>query len=322
LQQANEIQNFISSRESQLKSVLANTVFGKELLGINKEAYYYQERLAGYKQLLNDRKKLEEKVFSAVRNLPAFQKFWRKNSYLDQLFPMPNNYGTSQALAALQTRVNTQNVLTQRIRSGGASGTAPQQYVQQQMQQAQSELNKLKNKINKFSSGNSDMTAPDFKPNSQKTKSFLQRLEYSFNIQSQRSTSYLPSMSDFGLSVGYKISDNKTLGIGASYKLGLGSGWNHVRLTNQGVGIKSYADIKAKGSFWVTGGMEYNYLSEFKTLDQIKNLDAWQKSALIGITKKIKIGKKQTNIQLLYDFLSAQQVPKPPALKFRIGWTL
>jgi len=129
-------------------------------------------------------------------------------------------------------------------------------------------------------------------------------------------------MSDFGLSVGYKISDNKTLGIGASYKLGLGSGWNHVRLTNQGVGIKSYADIKAKGSFWVTGGMEYNYLSEFKTLDQIKNLDAWQKSALIGITKKIKIGKKQTNIQLLYDFLSAQQVPKPPALKFRIGWTL
>jgi len=322
LQQANEIQNFIRSRESQLKSVLANTVFGKELLGINKEAYYYQERLAGYKQLLNDRKKLEEKVFSAVRNLPAFQKFWRKNSYLDQLFPMPNNYGTSQALAGLQTRVNTQNVLTQRIRSGGASGTAPQQYVQQQLQQAQSELNKLKNKINKFSSGNSDMTAPDFKPNSQKTKSFLQRLEYSFNIQSQRSTSYLPSMSDFGLSVGYKISDNKTLGIGASYKLGLGSGWNHVRLTNQGVGIKSYADIKAKGSFWVTGGMEYNYLSEFKTLDQIKNLDAWQKSALIGITKKIKIGKKQTNIQLLYDFLSAQQVPKPPALKFRIGWTL
>jgi hypothetical protein len=275
-----------------------------------------------YKELLNDRKKLEEKVFTIARNLPAFQKFWQKNSLLAQLFPMPNNYGTSQALAGLQTRVNTQNLLTQRITNGGADRTSAQQYVQQQMQQAQSELNKLKDKINKLSSSNSDMTIPDFKPNSQKTKSFLQRLEYSFNIQSQRSTSYLPSMSDFGLSVGYKISDNKTLGIGASYKLGWGRGWNHVQLTNQGAGIRSYVDIKAKGSIWITGGMEYNYLSEFKNLEQIKNLDAWQKSTLLGITKKIKIGKKQTNIQLLYDFLSAQQVPRAPALKFRIGWTL
>jgi len=322
LQQANEIQDFIRSRESQLKSALANAVFGKELLGINKEVYYYQTRLAEYKQLLRDRKKLEEELFAIVRNLPAFQKFWQKNSLIAQLFPMPNNYGTSQALAGLQTRVNTQNVLTQRITSGGASGTAPQQYVQQQMQQAQSELNKLKDKINKFSGGSSDMTVASFNPNNQKTKSFLQRLEYSFNIQSQRSTSYLPSISDFGFSIGYKVGDNKTLGVGASYKLGWGRGWNHVQLTNQGVGIRSYADIRAKGSVWVTGGMEYNYLREFKNFEQIKNLDIWQQSALVGITKKIKIGKKQNNIQLLYDFLSAQQVPRAPALKFRIGWTL
>lgn len=85
LQQANEIQEFIRERESQLKSALQNTGLGKELLGINKQVYYYQEQLAAYKELLHDRKKLEEKVFAAVRNLPAFQKFWQKNSYLAQL---------------------------------------------------------------------------------------------------------------------------------------------------------------------------------------------------------------------------------------------
>ena len=231
LQQANEIQDFIRERESQLKTSLANTGLNKELLGINKEVYYYQERLTEYKQLLHDRKKLEEKVFATVRNLPAFQKFWQKNSYLSQLFPVPQNYGTAQALAGLQTRSSIENLVAQRIGNTTQAGVNSQQYMQQQIQTAQSQLETVKDKINQIANSNSNMTMPDFKPNNQRTKAFFQRLEYGLNIQSVRGTSFLPATSDLGLSLGYKLSDKKTIGVGASYKVGWGHGLNDIHIS-------------------------------------------------------------------------------------------
>lgn len=329
LQQANDIQTFIKEREQELKDKLANTGLGKQLLSINKEVYYYQQRLAEYKALLNNKKQLEEKVLTTLTQLPVFQNFIQKHSYLAQLFPMPNNYGAPQALAGLQTRTQVQNILNQRISAGGgAGGSNPQAYIQQQVQSAQDQMSQLKDKISELGGcGSSDMTMPDFKPNSQKTKTFLQRFEYGFNIQSEKGTGFLPVTSDIALTLGYKPNDKAVIGVGIAYKLGWGSGWNHIKLSNQGVGLRSYVDIKIPspvggvgGGFWISGGFEYNYMQAFAKLSDIKNLDIWQKSALMGLTKKYKVGKKTGNLQLLYDFLSNQQVPRGQALKFRVGW--
>jgi hypothetical protein len=320
LQQANEVQSFIKEREAQLKEELLNTSLGKELISINKEVYYYQEQLREYKALLNDKKKLEEKLITTVAQLPAFQKFMQENSYLTQFFRMPGAASSSQDIAGLQTRTQLQSQLGQTFSSPGVN---PQQYIQQQVQGAQSEMGKLKNKLNQFGGGgSSDMTMPDFKPNGEKTKSFLQRFEYGLNIQNQRSSTFLPAISDIALTLGYKISNNKTIGIGASYKMGWGSGWNNIHFSSEGIGLRSYADIKAKGSIWITGGFEYNYMQAINDFTTIKNLDIWQRSALLGLTKKYKIGKKREgNFQLLYDFLANRQVPQTQALKFRIGYT-
>ena len=104
LQQANEVQAFISQREQQLKNQLSGSGVGKQLLGVNQEAYYYQAQLAQYKGMLNDPDKRQQAVLSAVRQSPYFQKFWQKNSYWSSLFPAPADPGTPQALAGLQTR--------------------------------------------------------------------------------------------------------------------------------------------------------------------------------------------------------------------------
>jgi len=42
---------------------------------------------------------------------------------------------------------------------------------------------------------------------------------------------------------------------------------------------------------------------------------------LIGLSRKYKVGKKEGNMQLLYDFLYGRQTPPGTALKFRIGYT-
>ncbi|HRH47297.1 MAG TPA: hypothetical protein PLP23_01020 [Panacibacter sp.] len=322
LQQANNIQNFIKERESTLKSALTNTGLAKELLGYNKEVVYYQQRLLEYKAMLHDKKKLEEKLLASVRNLPAFQNFMQKHSYLAQLFRLPDNYGTPQALAGLQTRASIQQQLQERLGSLSASegGMNPQQYMQQQIGAAQQQMNVLKDKISKLGGGSSDMAMPDFKPNSQHTKPFLQRLEYGFNVQSEKSRFLLPSTSDLALTLGYKLNDKSVIGIGAAYKLGWGNGLNHIHFTNEGIGMRSYADIKLKGSIWISGGFEYNYLQRFNDFSYLKNIDVWQRSALMGLSKKYKVGKKEGKMQLLYDFLAAKQVPQGQALKFRVGW--
>jgi hypothetical protein len=322
LQKANDIQSFIREREAALKDELMNLGLNKQLLGINKQVYYYQTELTQYKELLNDKEKLKEKLLETVRTLPAFQRFWQKNSYLAALFPMPENYGTSQALAGLQTRASVQGIVAQRI---GATGIDPQQYFQGQVNAAQAQLNQLKNKLNQFShsSGSSDVATPDFKPNNERTRSFFNRLEYGFNIQSQPGRYYLPATSDIALTLGYKLSDNKRVGLGAGYKIGVGNGFKNMHVSSEGASLRSYVDIKAKGSIWLSGAFEYNYLSSFRSLQDLhNNIDVWQRSALLGVSKRYRIGKKEGNMQLLYDFLHDQQNPPSTALKFRVGYTL
>lgn len=325
LQIANEVQDYIREREQILKSQLAIFDLGKNLLGYNKEIYYYQEKLQGYVEILNDKKKLEEKIFSTIRELPAFKKFFAENSLFSQLFNMPGS-GSELAFVntgGLQSRYQVASILSQRL--GVAMTSNPEQYFQQQIQSngAQPQLSELKEKLNSLQGSNSDMTMPDFKPDGQKSKTFLKRIEYGFSFQTTGTVYFLPVTSDIAFHIGYKFSDKAVAGFGAGYKLGLGDGLNHIKFSNQGMSIRSYADIKTKWNFWFSGGFEYNYFNAFNNLEELKNPDIWQKSALIGITKKYKIGgKKEGKIQLLYDFLAAKQVPRLTALKFRLGYNL
>ncbi|MEX6690309.1 hypothetical protein QTN47_22555 [Danxiaibacter flavus] len=330
LQQANEIQAFVRRREQELKEQLTQYGLHKELMSINKQVVYYQQQLVEYKSLLNDRKKLEAKAISMISEVPAFKQFMQQNSYLAQLFGTPGTYGTPQALEGLQTRAQIEGMISQRLglpatpaSSGSSSGEA---FMQQQVQQAQAQTDELKNKLNQIGGGSSEMTMPDFKPNNQRTKSIFQRIEYGLTIQTTGAVNYLPTIADLSVNLGYKLSDKAVMGIGAGYKLGLGKGWDKLALSNEGVSLRSYMDIKAKGSIWISGGFEYNYMQSFTSLRSLpspiaQNINLWQHSALAGITKKYKIGKKKEGkMQLLYDFLAGQQLPKAQALKFRVGW--
>lgn len=331
LQNANDAQSFINQREQQLSSQLMRYGLTNKLVGINKEAFYYQEQLAQYKSMLNDKEKLEETALATVQNIPAFQSFWQKYSFLSELFPQAAVNGVVLKQSGLQARSKISDIISKKVESAamsggsGGKGQSPFQVLESQLSQGQSNLNSLKDKINNLglsNGGSSNMTMPDFVPNSQHTKRFLDRLELGFTIQNNQVTNYLPATSNLGLNIGYKINDKMTAGVGMAYLLGLGEGIQHIRLSNQGISFRSYIDIKAKGSFWITGGFEYSYMQQFASIQTIRNFDIWQKSALLGITKKYKIGKKQANIQLLYDFLHAVEIPQSNPIIFRIGFSL
>jgi hypothetical protein len=326
LQQANKIQTFIAEREAQLKAQLANFGLGKQLMAINKQAYYYQAQIQEYKNLLNDKSAMETKALGIAKEVPAFQKYMQKYGSLAKLFGISNGeskFDSTKLVKGLQTRAQVTASISQKTGIiGGGTNTDPQQFIQKQVSNAQGALDQLKNKLNVLAKGGGTLTMPDFDPNTQKTKPFLSRLEYGLNIQSQRSSGYMPVTSSFAGTLGYKLSDKATVGTGIAYTMGWGNqGIKHIQLSNQGVGLRSFIDIKAKKSIWVTGGFEYNYLSEFAGFDILRNLTLWKRSALLGLTKKYKIGKKEGNMQLLYDFLSDTEIPQTPAFRFRVGWT-
>ena len=316
LRRAASVKEFIRQRKEYLKEQLQQYNLGSELKKYNQTAYYYTQQVSDYRQVLNDPEKAERKAFSLLRKIPAFEKFMQEHGELAGLFDVPQDYATN--MAGLQTTASVQAIMQERIRGMGPNAQGD---VQQSLGAAQAELSKLRNQ---FPSSGSTEEMPDFKPKEQKTKTFLQRLEYGTNVQTVRSNSYFPATSDLALSVGYKLGEKNIVGIGASYKMGWGKDIRHIALSSEGIGIRSFADIKLKGSFFVSGGFEYNYQQAFYSIREIYSLNSWQQSGLLGISKIVSLKTKyfkKTKLQVLWDMLSYQQVPKTQAIKFRVGYS-
>jgi hypothetical protein len=319
--QADKIKEYLAERRQFLQDRLAAFGLRKELTKLKQQVYYYQATLQSYKQALNDPTQLEARVMGILQKTTVFENFFRNHSQLAGMFRLPETTTANPvaSFAGLQTRDGVQQQLVQRF------GNLPdvQQMASQQVNEAQSQINQLKDKITKSASGNGESEMPDFKPNNQKTKSLLKRLEFGTNLQTVKSNYFFPSTSDIALSVGYKLNDKSVIGVGGSYKMGWGKDARHVTITSQGIGLRSFLDIKIKGNFWLSGGAEMNYRNQFDNFEVLRNYTPWQKSALLGLSKKYKVNKRiKGNIQLLYDFLNKQQIPRTQPIIFRTGYTL
>ncbi|MGN6435879.1 MAG: hypothetical protein ACTHMM_05065, partial [Agriterribacter sp.] len=308
------------------------------------QAFYYSSQVNELKESFNQPDKLVAKTLALLQKVPAFQKFWQKNSMLAAMFPTLDNYGTPAALAGLQTRANVQQALGQQLQLPVSSngGGSPAQMIQQQLSQAQGELSKLKDKLSQLGvngGGGSDMTMPAQKINPEKTKSFLKRIQLGATFQSQRATNYFPTTTNIALTAGYKLSDKGIVGVGLSGKMGWGQGWKKISISAQGVGARAFVEWKAPdlfkmnsklmASLWFHAGAEMNYNRKIEVLSDFKNYSQFNKSALAGLVKKysmnspLKKGKKvQGSLQLLYDFMYRKNIPNTPALVWRVGYTL
>ncbi|MBX2920662.1 MAG: hypothetical protein KF746_00620 [Chitinophagaceae bacterium] len=348
LNEAENIQQYVQQRQQQLKQLLSNysnlpkgvsKYFGK----YQREAFYYSQQLQEYRQVLNEPDKLIAKTLAVLQNVPAFSSFWQKHSILAQLFPTPDHYGTPQALAGLQTRAGVQQVLQQQLALPATNGANanPAQYLQQQIQQAQGELSKLKDKLNQLginSGGSSDMTVPEhFTPNPEKTKSFLKRIQLGSNFSTQRSGQYFPTRVDIAVTAAYRLSEKVQAGIGLSSKLGLGQNWKNIRVTGESLGARVFAEWKAPdlfktnsrlmSSLWLYAGAEMNHHRTIESLADFKNYTNWSKNALAGLSKKysmrspLKKGKKMLGtVSFLFDFLHRRNIPATPAFVWRVGY--
>lgn len=314
LAQAEQIKAYIRERKQLLKEQLSQyTGFTKDLQKMNKEAYYYAQQLREYKEVFKDRKKAEQKAMEVMKKIPAFNDFMQKHSQLASLFNIQGATASAPNLEGLQTRTQVEQLIQQRLGNGPNAGAA----VSQQMAEARSKFDELKSK---FPDLDNAAEMPDFKPKEMKTKSFLQRLEFGSNIQFQRSNKFFPTTGDLAGQAAYKFHKNGSAGIGLSYKLGMGTGFDNIHFSGQGMGIRSFIDWKLKGTFFLNGGYEQNYQPSYEGVPEGVG-QKWTQSGLIGISKKYKINSKlKGNMMVLFDFLYNQHVPRTDPVKVRLGY--
>jgi hypothetical protein len=326
LQQTEKIKEYISQRREQMKAMLSRYTnipgsISKAYSGYSKEAFYYSAQVKEYRDMANDPDKLTKKALSLLDQTKAFQQFAKKYSQLAGLFTLPANYGNAQSLAGLQTRAQVQGMIQGQLASGGPNATA---MLTQNLQAAQTKLKQLKDKLLNPPSTGGDELPPGFKPNPNKTKTFLQRLELGTNFQTTRANVFFVSTVDLGLSVAYKLNSKSSIGIGGSAKIGLGNDIRHIVVTGQGYSIRSFAEIKIKGSFSAYTGYEYNYQLPISSIRQLHDsFSSFRPGAPIGISKIVSVKSKvfkKTKLQVLWDPLSYRQKPQGQPFILRMGY--
>jgi hypothetical protein len=321
-------ERLIKERKKQLLTE-AYKVLGKSkyLKKINEETFYFSETLQNYKNIFSEPGKAEKKALELLGKIPAVKDFVQQNSMLASLFGSPSSGGSTASLAGLQTRSSVNSLISGRIAAGGTNAAAQ---ISANMQAAQAELGKLKDKIIKAGGGSSsDTEMPDFKINPNRSKTFKQRIVVGSDFQFGRPNRYTSSQADLGISLGYKLGEKSLVGAGVSMKIDYGS-INDFYMKAGGLGLRSFFDYKMKKQFFLSAGYEMNYNSSFKSFSELQNANgtrgignSWQSSGLIGLSKKINMKTKWvkgTKIQLLYDMLyNTHVVPLNPVV-LRVGY--
>lgn len=319
INEAEHLKQMVQARKALLKEKLANLKIGKSWSKYQKQVIYYQLQMQQYKAVLEEPALLEKKVLEILSQNPAFRKFFDKYSLLGSMFRLPGqveDMDPSVLLAGLQTRSSVLDAM------GNQFGGVPniQEAMSSGLKDGQQHLAGLRDKLANSLIKGEHIEMPGFKPNDQKTKSFFKRLELGMNLQSTRGNDILPIRSDIGISLGYKINNRSIIGLGMAYKMGWGKDIRHITISHEGIGLRTFIDVKVKESLWITGGAEWNYYSRFQDLSVLKLINTWQQSALIGIQKKQVLGKYKATASLLYDMLWNQHIPQSQPVQFRIGY--
>jgi hypothetical protein len=311
LNSSERLHQFFRQRKTQVKQAAERCPeLKKSYHSLDKVNYYYGQQVSEYKKIFADKSKAKEAALKLIRNNNQFKEFMQKNGQLASLRKLKANP------AGLQTMAGVKELMQKDV---AALGINPKQILDTKMQPMTEDLAKLKS--GRYGNTSNAADVPDFKPNQLKTKRLVDRLEYGTDFSFANTNNFFPASSNIGAQLGYKLIKANIVGIGASYCLGMGSSWNHIHASNQGISLRSFVDIKIKPFVYLEGGYEKNYKAQMQT-ETHNPKGMWYDSALLGLKFRKSTAPASLTLTLLYDFLNDQHYPKSPAFIYRVGWDL
>jgi len=315
------ISAFIKERKKQIRQqAIQQLGKSKYFTKMSKESYYYTETLQNYKEHFSTSEKSEETVKGILGKIPGFDKFCAGNSQLASMFASPSSFpGLSSGSSTPIVNGIPSRAALQSFMQTAMPGLNTNPLEKLQVPDVKEAADAWQEKITGLG-GLGKKEVPEFKPNNQHSKPLKKRLEYGFDFQFGQSENSHPTVANISAKIGYKFNDKFSSGIGLNYVLGLGRGWDKLRLSHEGLGIRTYVKMNIKKGFDVQGGSEWNH-QKFLNLRQLKVKEQWQQAALIGFAKNYSLKKKlKGSVQLLYDFLANQHLPLSSPVIFRFGY--
>jgi ribosome-associated translation inhibitor RaiA len=310
---ADKLHAIIADRQQLMRQNFLHYPSIQKLLDkYTKQAYYYKAKLNDYKALLSNRKKAEAAAYHLLSKIPAFKKFISKHTYLGNLL--------SPSIGNVASYGQTNNYVIALVSSNGPGAM---QQIRDNIQAGQNQLEQLKAKLGgaQLASGGNSNEIPTFKANEMRKKSFFKRLSFGTNYQFTAARGTAPQMLDLGVQVAYQFNKNKQAGIGLGYRLGMGKSIRQLALSSEGLSMRSFFDLRIKGGIYASGGLELQYNTRFYQLRQLQLREQWNQLALIGISKKMNLGKKAgAGISVQYNIFAHQQPASSPwVIRYHIG---
>lgn len=344
------LQKQVAARTGVLDRLLKGTKLESYCDKLNNTGKQYQQQAGYWKNILDHPDEAETKALDYLRGIKGFEQQLNSNQQAGNGIS-----GKSAAeLEALgyQTKAKVGEQLQQQFGNqlAGISQQAGEQLKQytkaldkplKQINQAKQAIGEGKQKLDEGQ--NSVQSAKNslnkLKPtgfrNPMRGIPFWQRWETQYNFQTQRASAdgSKPVMLQTGLNLSYRQSKALSLGIGIDGSLGLGSNWQHLRLSYEGIVGRIFLDYKLLWGISLQGGYEkslrpinraYTQVQEqFGNTSNVKTaMGLLQDAAYLGVMKSYRINPKLQGTFLVgYNFLNDKTKINSPWI-IRLGWML
>jgi hypothetical protein len=329
-----QVNGLIEQRLAFLKSLNTNPKTKlKGLGGMDKQVFYAKSKIQALKEISEDPSKVEEQALEYLQGEEGFDKLLQNAS--------GNN---SNALAGKSVDelermgYQTKRQMTAQLQGKLGSGLSTvQQNMAAQVKDYSDKLKDVKSiqttiKQTKQSATQFKNTEkPAFKVNLMRGKPFMQRIEKQFNWQANRAAlDGKPATLQLSGMAGFRHTPKLSYGLGLALITGLGQNWNHVKISFEGLGLRSYAAWQWQYGIGAYVGYERTYKQAAFITSQGEiisseynnhNKSAYNDAVLVGLTKSYKLNDKLNgSIQVLYDIWWKEKGLKTP-IQLRIATT-
>ena len=169
----------------------------------------------------------------------------------------------------------------------------------------------------------------EWKKNPLKSKRFIDRVVYNFNLQASPRTTLFPTAGILSGQAAYQLTTKMNLGLGCSYILSFHKptmdleGNRTALLQSGGYNLRSYYDWNFHRRIFFQTNYELNYRTPIRSIEFVNPYQspALRPSILAGLKLKTPTSKRtQKTVEILYDFMHNQN--RQPALVVRMGMDL
>lgn len=314
--------DLIQKRTKNLKNINASTKGGiKGFAGIDKSVFYSNEKVKVFQQIKDEPSRLEEKSLEYLQGHEGFDNCLKGNPGGMEALAGKGIDATALQKMGYQTKQQMNAQLQKKL---GGSGGGIQQQMSKDVAKWQDKANKLmtagkgvRQKSQELRNSQSSLKRfgkidkPSFKVNPMKAQPLTRRIEKQINWQTTRATlDGKPAIFQVSAMAGYKHTPNLTYGVGIAPSIGLGQNWSNIRISFEGLGLRSFAEWKWIYGIGLYAGYERTYkmaafddkTTETNLVPNKHNTAIYNEAIVAGLTKTYSINEKWSgSIQVLYD---------------------